>query len=287
MATATTCYVFLFTGYSYHLQVGNSTLQVREPYFGTGNPHTEALRRSAVLVRPGRPSCPNHILPATSSSWNNADSSTNSSGSSSSVSGSTPIRSTITDDGSSCVVIDRAGITSLRALNISGSGAKDHSSDSELRADEGDIIVGAAPPDPKLNVTVLVVPRASSGEMLQQLLAPYHAQHQWLHFSNVTDTFKAFEEQGTATEFGQLLRALVHDWCCRKHQLVVDEGQPTGHLHAIRPWGSQQKVCARDVRVKGGGLLHNSYFCNGPHDYDMVQNQTSTKTAAGVATVTR
>jgi hypothetical protein len=238
------------------VQVGNTTLQVREPFFGTGHPTTLDLRRDAVVVRPGNTSCQDKTLAA--------DSSSNTGGGNSSSSG--------------CVEVGRADISSLRALNISlngGNGTKGEPSVLEGNGTGVGVGVGGPQPgdDPELNVTVLVVPGASSGERLRQLLAPYHATHQWLHFANVTATFRAFEDPGTAREFGQLLRRLVHDWCCRKHKLVVEEGQPNGHLHAIRPWGSQQRVCMREVRVKGGPPVHSSYFCNSPHDYDVVQPQ--------------
>jgi hypothetical protein len=80
----------------------------------------------------------------------------------------------------------------------------------------------------------------------------------WLHFTNVTAVFNGFKLRESQQEFEELMRSIVAEWCCRSSKRVLQAGVPHGHLHQVRPWGSQQRFCAK--RLDPVDKVY-SFFC--------------------------
>lgn len=106
----------------------------------------------------------------------------------------------------------------------------------------------------------LVVPAGLAAEELRELLSKKHASVGWLHFTNVTAAFRQFSQPDSQAAFEALLPTLTAEWCCRSAQRVKDQGEPNGHVHALRPWGSPQRVCAKRVGDAANDLVH-TFFC--------------------------
>lgn len=107
----------------------------------------------------------------------------------------------------------------------------------------------------------LVVPAGLAGEELRELLIKQHASVKWLHFTNVTAAFQRFSQPDSQAAFEALLPTLTAEWCCRSVQRVQATGVANGHLHALRPWGSAQRVCAKRIGDAALQDVVHTFFC--------------------------
>jgi hypothetical protein len=103
----------------------------------------------------------------------------------------------------------------------------------------------------------VVVPLGHSAESIAKLLSDYTSVD-WLHFTNVTAAFNGFKEKESQQAFEGLLSTVVAEWCCRSSTRVMQAGAPHGHLHQVRPWGSQQRFCAKRLDIVDKVY---SFFC--------------------------
>lgn len=97
---------------------------------------------------------------------------------------------------------------------------------------------------------------ALSGEALRAL-APHLSHLRWLHVQRPEQVFAGWTQPANDAAFQSLMQSLTAEWCCTRKVRTVAEGAPPGHVYQLRPWGSPQVLCARQVEPG----QYRSYWC--------------------------